>query len=349
MPSSLSSLLPFSPVPAQAKGRMTAGICDQPSHLQWGEFDIDPLKVTSISDARCRVAIFESQLLRDTYSDDVDTTTPEYVLSTEMRWMPLLKQVQSEHSQESPRVLMLWAAVRLNWCVSLPCLRTASAYTQVIHPPPCTLYSPPSPLPFFPRRSGSCGPTNPKHILSPPIGRKTQSSLVSDPPYRNRRTRHDSMSRRRSTPSWGGRTNVWYFDSNARCSSGVVARGGTFTNGLLASCGRVRYVYALFNSHTPLSCKIGAGKTPLTYRNQSGAKDRYTPRSDRFATWSIPLRPHSPILGLGHYNPGHASERGQCSSVSQWFCCRRSRGGGEWYKKGGRGRRIHKGVWGGKV
>lgn len=62
-----------------------------------------------------RLAILESELLFKIHSGRVQTATPEFILSTESKWWPLMREFGDERSDELLASIHPYADIRFNW------------------------------------------------------------------------------------------------------------------------------------------------------------------------------------------------------------------------------------------
>lgn len=57
----------------------------------------------------------ESELLTQIHSGKVDTTTPEFILATESKWWPLMRECADERSDAMLAIIHPYADIRFNW------------------------------------------------------------------------------------------------------------------------------------------------------------------------------------------------------------------------------------------
>lgn len=62
-----------------------------------------------------RLAVLESELLTTIHSGKVDTLTPEFVLGTESKWWPLMRECGDERSDKLLVLIHPYADIRFNW------------------------------------------------------------------------------------------------------------------------------------------------------------------------------------------------------------------------------------------
>jgi hypothetical protein len=93
-----------------------------PPFTRWGEFDYDPSVSTDVPQTQgilSRLAILESELLGQIHSGRIDTTTPDFVLNTESRWWPLMRECGDERNDRLLASIHPYADIRFNWCVGV--------------------------------------------------------------------------------------------------------------------------------------------------------------------------------------------------------------------------------------
>ncbi len=99
-----------------------ATLVDLPPFTRWGEFDYDPSVSTDVPQTQgilSRLAILESELLGQIHSGRIDTTTPDFVLNTESRWWPLMRECGDERNDRLLASIHPYADIRFNWCVGV--------------------------------------------------------------------------------------------------------------------------------------------------------------------------------------------------------------------------------------
>jgi hypothetical protein len=98
--------------------RWFATLVDAPPFTRWGGFEYDPEVSTEASLSQgvlSRLAILESELLATIHSGKVDTLTPEFVLGTESRWWPLMRECGDERNDRLLALIHPYADIRFNW------------------------------------------------------------------------------------------------------------------------------------------------------------------------------------------------------------------------------------------
>ncbi|BEJ13893.1 hypothetical protein CspHIS471_0310670 [Cutaneotrichosporon sp. HIS471] len=114
-----------------------ATLVDAPPFTRLGEYDYDPSVSTDVPQTQgilSRLAVLESELLSQIHSGRVDTTTPDFVLSTESRWWPLMRECGDERNDRLLASIHPYADIRFNWirlllrapCLSHPTLGASS-------------------------------------------------------------------------------------------------------------------------------------------------------------------------------------------------------------------------------
>lgn len=89
---------------------------DAPPFTRWGEFDYASTMTTEHTQGvLARLAILESELLATIHSGKVDTLTPEFILATESRWWPLMRECGDERSDRMMALMHPYADIRFNW------------------------------------------------------------------------------------------------------------------------------------------------------------------------------------------------------------------------------------------
>lgn len=84
---------------------------------RWGEYDNEhagspePSRPGILS----RLAVLESELLTQIHSGRVDTSSPEFVLATESRWWPLMRECGDERDDGMLALIHPYADIRFNW------------------------------------------------------------------------------------------------------------------------------------------------------------------------------------------------------------------------------------------
>ncbi|KAL1412130.1 hypothetical protein Q8F55_003131 [Vanrija albida] len=113
-------------------------LVDAVPFTRWGEYDYDPAHAGSPEPNRpgilSRLAVLESELLSQIHSGRVDTTSPEFVLATESRWWPLMRECGDERDDGMLALIHPYADIRFNWirlllragCMSHPTLGASS-------------------------------------------------------------------------------------------------------------------------------------------------------------------------------------------------------------------------------
>lgn len=63
-----------------------------------------------------RIAVLESELMTIIHSGKIDTQTPEFILSTESKWLPLMREcVDGPPEAGLLSLLHPYAEIRFNW------------------------------------------------------------------------------------------------------------------------------------------------------------------------------------------------------------------------------------------
>jgi hypothetical protein len=95
-----------------------ATLVDAPPFLRWGEYEYDAEMSTDAPHTQgvlSRLALLENELLTTIHSGKVDTLTPEFVLATETRWWPLMRECGNERADRMLALVHPYADIRFNW------------------------------------------------------------------------------------------------------------------------------------------------------------------------------------------------------------------------------------------
>jgi hypothetical protein len=106
--------------------RWFSTLVDQPPFLRSGEFEYDPSISTDVppdgATARTqgvlsRLAIVECELMTTIHSGKVDTQSPEFILATESRWWPLMRDCVEDQGPSDGMLSLMhpYAEIRFNW------------------------------------------------------------------------------------------------------------------------------------------------------------------------------------------------------------------------------------------
>ncbi|AFR98228.2 hypothetical protein C343_06203 [Cryptococcus neoformans C23] len=93
-----------------------ASLTDLKPCIPLSEIDVDPTPPPQlIPHCLARASYHTAKYLKDYADPDVDTTTEEYITSTESRWMGDLKALRHGKDECTPRSLVAWAEFRYSW------------------------------------------------------------------------------------------------------------------------------------------------------------------------------------------------------------------------------------------
>lgn len=108
-----------SPSPsASPNDRWFATLLDAPPFHRYGDYDYDASISTDAAQTQgilSRLALMESELLTQIHSGKVDTTAPEFILATESKWWPLMRECADERSDAMLAIIHPYADIRFNW------------------------------------------------------------------------------------------------------------------------------------------------------------------------------------------------------------------------------------------
>ena len=116
--------------------RWYSTITDSLPRLRWGSFDSQLAFANDLPKAAIDITKCESELLLHLHDDTVDSTTPEFVLGAESKWLGYMSEwrLSSASAPATAGTITLWASIRFHWWVPLRVLPYSRLWILLRYP-----------------------------------------------------------------------------------------------------------------------------------------------------------------------------------------------------------------------